>query len=251
MNNCKSLSSLNEKVYHSDKFDDEYVGVWGNRIQKILSLVEKKHKIILDVGCGNGRIAEMIGKKFNAKMFGVDLVKENVSEAKKKGIIAVRCDLNLEKLPFPKNHFDLVCCTEVLEHLYDTENALREIGGVLKKKGELILTVPNLASWYNRGLLLNGNIPAWIELGTKKAYGSKYAQVFGHLRPFTKKALVEILEDNGFAVKKIEGVPMDLEETAKKGKCTRAEMRLFNFVEKIFSRKTSMASTLLVKAVKI
>jgi SAM-dependent methyltransferase len=52
----------------------------------------------------------------------------------------VRCDATI--LPFPSQAFDLVLCTEVLEHVPDPDATLREIRRVLVDRGALILTTP-------------------------------------------------------------------------------------------------------------
>ena len=48
-------------------------------------------------------------------------------------------------LPFPNNSFDLVICSEVLEHLHEYNDAIKEIHRVLKPGGKFYASVP--ASW--------------------------------------------------------------------------------------------------------
>ncbi len=52
----------------------------------------------------------------------------------------VRCDATI--LPFPSRAFDLVLCTEVLEHVPDPDATMREIRRVIADRGTLILTTP-------------------------------------------------------------------------------------------------------------
>lgn len=52
-----------------------------------------------------------------------------------------RCE-NLEKLTFPDNSFDIFVTQDVMEHIFDTEKAFREIARVLKPGGAHIFSVP-------------------------------------------------------------------------------------------------------------
>ena len=49
----------------------------------------------------------------------------------------------LENLPFPPNTFDLILCTEALEHVRDVNAAIKELSRVLKPKGIIILSFQN------------------------------------------------------------------------------------------------------------
>lgn len=51
-------------------------------------------------------------------------------------------DLDVTSLPYPADHFDLVICSHVLEHVPDDRTAMRELCRVLKPDGLAILLVP-------------------------------------------------------------------------------------------------------------
>lgn len=97
---------------------------------------------ILDAGCGEGfslnKLAiNKIGKKFE----GVDGSKTALSLGRKLFPHLVFKYGNVYKLPYKDNFFDLVICTEVLEHLHNPKKALHEILRVSKKYA--IISVPN------------------------------------------------------------------------------------------------------------
>lgn len=100
---------------------------------------------ILDLGCGNGRLAELFKEK-NIEYFGVDNSERLIEIAKKKyprGKFQVAEAFNL---PFPDNFFDKVFSLAVLHHIPSYEyraKFLEEVKRVLKPEGILILTV-----WY-------------------------------------------------------------------------------------------------------
>lgn len=111
------------------------------------------------------------------------------------------------KLPFPDKSFDVVMIDEVIEQLVDTDSIMEEIHRVLTDQGQLLISTPNLASWFNPIALLFDIQPAFSEVSFKKVYGRPGIGIVGHLRLFTKRALTAFVEDNGFHNTKTVGVP--------------------------------------------
>lgn len=119
------------------------------RLEKLLdSIPVNKSTKILDVGCGRGDIAFYLGKK-SKEAIGVDYSSDAIMLAnsiKRNFPLSVRKKvhfkvMNIKKMSFPDNYFDVVICIDVLEHLYkdEAEQALWEIKRVLKKDGVLFL----------------------------------------------------------------------------------------------------------------
>jgi hypothetical protein len=69
---------------------------------------------------------------------------------------------------------------------------------VLRPGGSLLLSTPNLAAWYNRGLLAFGIQPVFSEVSLRGVFGRPGRVVAGHLRLFTRRALTEFLTASGF-----------------------------------------------------
>ena len=114
---------------------------------------------ILDVGCGPCVISGIVKKKFNVDVCGVDCDLTFIDQAKEKGLKVYECDLETGTFPFADASFDYVLFIEVLEHLTKPENCLKEIARVLKPKGTLILSTPNLTSLENRLSIIRGKDP--------------------------------------------------------------------------------------------
>jgi methionine biosynthesis protein MetW len=114
---------------------------------------------VLDIGCGPGIIAYSIKTKLGAQVFGVDCDSTFIEQTKSKGLTVYNCNLEADKLPFSNASFDYVLCIEVIEHLSKPENCLSEISRVLKPKGELILSTPNLAALQYRFSIISGRDP--------------------------------------------------------------------------------------------
>jgi len=101
---------------------------------------------IADLGCGEGHLLSyMKDLIINKKCFALDFDVNEVNDAKNN---LPFCDVrqgSLYKLPFDDNSFDLVICTEVLEHLEDPNLAISEICRVSKQY--VLLSVPNEPLW--------------------------------------------------------------------------------------------------------
>lgn len=74
----------------------------------------------------------------------------------------LRVDAN-QRLPFDDAQFDLIWCSEVIEHLRDPAFALSELRRVTKPGGLLVLTTPNSYAWLFRFIALFGLTPQRIQ----------------------------------------------------------------------------------------
>jgi methionine biosynthesis protein MetW len=184
-----------------------------NRLRKTLELIQAQHpRKVLDLGCGDGFFSQRIQEAMGASVCGVDISLEATEKARERGIDARQCDLN-EGICFEAESFDLVFCGEVIEHVFDPDFLLDEIGRVLVPAGNLILSTPNLAAWYNRILLLLGVQPIFTDTSTRKTLGRHLAllgqgsQPIGHLRVYTLAALRDILREHHFTIRRVRALP--------------------------------------------
>lgn len=101
---------------------------------------ELKGKLILDVGCGTGRFAE-IALNAGAYVIGLDysaaaqVASKNLE--KYSNFRAIRGDIY--KLPFKESSFDIVYCLGVLQHTPNVEQAFKSLPPVVKKPGYLVV----------------------------------------------------------------------------------------------------------------
>lgn len=161
------------------------------RPEVALSLLQGGERL-LDVGCWNGSFLARVERAgLYSEFEGVDMVEAGVTEARRRGLTAQVVDLNRDPLPFPDAHFDGLTLLAVLEHVFDPYFMLREVHRVLRPGGELVIDVPNAASFSNRLRLLFGRVPV-----TSADAGWDG----GHLHYFTRHALDRLLADEGFDV---------------------------------------------------
>jgi len=156
-------------------------------------LLNKKEPKILDLGCADGSFVNLAAQKLSGQSFGLDITPQNIKKAQKKLNHAKIHDLNLP-LPYQPNTFDLIFALEVIEHLFDTDQFLKNIHRVLKPRGILILSTPNLASIKNRLRLLINHYPQYLEYS---------AQGAGHIHLYTSKTLTNQLRHHHFKIRQI------------------------------------------------
>ena len=106
-------------------------------VRDIKKLTPKKGRI-LDWGAGDGSLIKILSKK-GFDCFGIDLYQTNPED---KRII----NASIENLALTAGSFDAITCFHTLEHLPNPLFSLKWAAKLLKRKGLLIIEVPNIAS---------------------------------------------------------------------------------------------------------
>ncbi|MCP4689857.1 MAG: class I SAM-dependent methyltransferase [Desulfobacterales bacterium] len=108
---------------------------------------------ILDVGCGSGRHTALAHQREGVFVAGVDLNMDDLRQARSRldfhdnvgahggGAWGLSAG-DVTHLPFRRDAFDVVICSEVLEHIPDQAAAMAELTRVLKPGGDLVVSVP-------------------------------------------------------------------------------------------------------------
>lgn len=191
---------------------------------------------ILDIGCGDGTAAATALPLLRGhRLIGVDWSQDALRRAARH-LPVVRGELTDGGLPFADGSADACVFGEVVEHLVDPDAALDEIRRVLRPGGHLLLSTPNLAAWYNRGLLLAGVQPVFSEVSLQGIHGRPGREVVGHLRLYTARALRGFLTASGFEVVRLAGAPF------------HGVPRVARPLDRAVCRVPSLASILLVHA---
>jgi len=243
-----NISEHNEELYKK-MFSkaDEYHSIHKPKIKKMIGLIEGQPKRILDLGCGDGWVGELLIKKFGSIVHGVDILDKALKKAKKRGLITKKFDLSINKWPYKSNTFDLIIAGDIIEHLYDTEKFIKECRRLLKKNGQLILSTPNINSYVNRLLVLFGKMPLWIDFAPNLSV-YKLIPTFGHIRAFNKDALIILFEHCKLRIEKVYGSGVSTKSTL--GPKYKTVAKIIDGIEGFMSKFTSLASVLIVKAKK-
>lgn len=187
--NAEKDQNLRYSQYKSFDEDKYYIYKVYDFIKKINT---KSHfRKSLDIGCADGSFSKKLKDDFGFNVFGLDVSEGAVKLANAKGVTAKVHNLE-NKLPFQDNSFDLIIACEIIEHLYDTDFFISELRRVLRKKGVLILSTPNLVSLVNRIKIAFGKYPSLVP-----EYNVGGA---GHIRAYTIPILKKQLISHGFNV---------------------------------------------------
>ena len=167
-------------------------------LQEVLATTTTPQRIV-DIGCGDGTATALVARAAPGhEVIGADWSTRAIHLAREHGFSLISAGVDPPGLPFGAATTDIVIMSELIEHLVDTDAALAEARRVLRPGGTLLLSTPNLAAWYNRGLLALGIQPIFSEVSLRGIHGRPGSQVVGHLHLFTHRALVELLAANGF-----------------------------------------------------
>ncbi|OKY77402.1 MAG: SAM-dependent methyltransferase [Candidatus Methanohalarchaeum thermophilum] len=101
-----------------------------------------RNSSVLEVGCGTGALSGEFNRDGHS-VVGCDLKLNRLKKAHqlKRGKNFIRCDA--ENLPFNSNTFDAVVSIEVIEHLKEPKNLIKQVNRVLKDDGYFFLKTPN------------------------------------------------------------------------------------------------------------
>jgi SAM-dependent methyltransferase len=142
------LEQLKEKGENPFIPEQQWLEFELSTVAKIQKFAKKGDKI-LDIGVGLGRTLSHFP---DLSKYGVDINLRYLKESSSKGIKASLA--KIEELPYKDEYFDIIVCTDVLEHVLDINLAVRNILRTLKKGGYLIIRVPyreNLGQYLTPG----------------------------------------------------------------------------------------------------
>ncbi len=149
---------------------------------------------VLDIGCGSGRHTAAAFDRSAGLVIGADTKINDLSEAKDRLLLHeslghqdknsgrwALTGADITRLPFADHRFDVVLCSEVLEHIHDHHRAIAEMVRVLKRGGQLVVSVPR--GW-----------PEAVCWALSRDYRRSEG---GHVRIYAWKKLVEIIQSSG------------------------------------------------------
>lgn len=147
---------------------------------------------VLDAGCGGGRHLSEAYRARGVSVVGIDLNRDDAlkahnttkimrHEGEHGGGASLVMVSDVTRLPFKDASFDLVICSEVLEHIPDHRQAIAEVIRVLKPGRSLVVSVPRY-------------LPERICWALSEDYHNEEG---GHIRIYRTRDLINLLERAG------------------------------------------------------
>lgn len=162
-------------------YDKNYYKSHIKRLNYLEHLVEPiPGQIVLDIGCaGNMKV----NKK---QVIGLDPYKENNPDILADG----------RKIPFKSDKFDIVICSQVIEHVKEPLEIVNEAKRVTKQGGRVIVEVPNSLCGRNRVKVLIGRNIYW-KWDDPRPVG------YLHYREYVLSELLEVVRVAGLKIERV------------------------------------------------
>lgn len=124
---------------------DHYIDVATRRftLESLEKNLRRDRAMFLDTGCSTGWLLDDTRRRFpNASITGADVFLPGLQKIRRRNPDARVVQFDLCGAPFKNQSFDAIACLEVLEHIEDDTQALKEIRRMLKSDGSAFLMVP-------------------------------------------------------------------------------------------------------------
>ena len=151
-----------------------------------------KGAAVLDVAAGTGALCLRLSQA-GYDMTGCDLVEENF---RLKGQVRFRqLNLNTEFAGTIGQTYDAVTATEIIEHLENPRQFLRQCFACLKPGGKLLLSTPNLETALSKAMYVTSGVAKW--------YTDRDYMDYGHITPMPLWVLRKALLEAGFKIDRV------------------------------------------------
>lgn len=154
--------------------------------ENILSEIPKNKLNVLEVGFGDGYLSFLM-KLVGHNVVGIDISSARAKDASKNASTVHFIVAEARSLPFPPETFDVVICSETLEHVPHFEKAIKEASSVLKSHGYYLVTVPFTD----------------VDIKVTCPHCLRTFHPNGHLNFFTEESLMKSMWSGEFKVRKI------------------------------------------------
>ena len=154
---------------------------------------------ILDVGCFPYHLGAAL-ELMEYDVYGISSTHEPIKQKNVK-----TCNIETDKFPYKDNFFDIVLCSEVLEHLPQAPlHAIQEMYRVTAPQGHVLITAPNIARSINRVKLLLGKSVSYPLSHVVENAGKGSNLYHRHNREYTLREITTLLLHAKYSVETAE-----------------------------------------------
>ena len=175
---------------HKEMQFKKHEGYYGNVGDDLIKLIPEGVKRVLDIGCGHGLVGKRLKEARGIEVVGIEVNPAAAEEAKKNLDKVYTIDIETAKPDLGREYFNCIIFGDVLEHLINPWQVVKEMKEFLAPGGYVIISLPNISHWPVIKNLLAG----------KWAYQREGTLDITHLRFFTLESARKMLEDAGLTI---------------------------------------------------
>jgi methionine biosynthesis protein MetW len=166
------------------------------RVDTTVSLLENlidNGDQVFDLGCGDGTVGALLKDNYRITIDGCDISEVAVDRAQNHYRTVHQLNIDNKDIPVESESYDIVICTDVLEHTLSPGHPLTEVRRILKNDGVTVISVPNYGFIRYRINSVMGNLSSIIRDER-------------HYSAFTVSHLHNLLDNNGLDVQTTLGI---------------------------------------------
>jgi SAM-dependent methyltransferase len=157
---------------------------------EIVQVIPETARSVLELGCAAGAMGSAIKQRQDCSYIGIEMNSQAAAVAARSLDAVLVGDVETDPLPLPDQSADCIICADVLEHLTDPWQTLRELRRIIQPGGTMVASVPNIQNVDVIQALLNGRWD-YLDAGILDRT---------HLRFFTRSTFEEVLIQADFTV---------------------------------------------------
>ncbi|WP_319775755.1 methionine biosynthesis protein MetW [Breoghania sp.] len=124
---------------------------------KVIAELVKANSRVLDVGCGDGALLQLLATTKGADARGIEISHAGVNSCVARGLSVIQGDADEDLPAYPDGSFDYVILSQTLQATWDPKEVVSHL---LRIGGHVIVSFPNFGYWQNRlHLLFKGRMP--------------------------------------------------------------------------------------------
>ncbi|MFJ3306929.1 class I SAM-dependent methyltransferase [Streptomyces sp. NPDC086549] len=157
---------------------------------EIAQVVPETADSVLELGCAAGAMGSAIKQRQNCTYIGIEMNSGAAAVASRSLDAVLVGDIEAGPLPLPDQSMDCIICADILEHLADPWQILRELRRIIQPGGTIVASVPNIQNVDIMQAIMNGRWD-YLDAGILDQT---------HLRFFTRSTFQEALAHAGFTI---------------------------------------------------
>jgi ubiquinone/menaquinone biosynthesis C-methylase UbiE len=164
--------------------------------QTIFDILPNNTKKILEIGTGSGAMAKAyksINKNVNYVGVEIDPGYQSLSERYCDTVYLENFESPTEALLNESDDADFIIFSDVLEHMHNPWEVLRNLSKRIPDRCRILASIPNIQHWSIQIRLLNGDFE----------YADSGLLDRTHVRFFTRKTMIQLFSNNGFSINQI------------------------------------------------